>query len=59
MTAFKGLVNKTTTGAFLATIIIGTASYLAIVGAIDGPSYLGLAILAAGSFFKGPSERAS
>ena len=52
MTVPKFLTNLSVR-AGLGTLVLGTASYLAIIGSIDGPSYLGLALLVAGFFFKG------
>lgn len=56
MTAPKFLTTLTIR-ALLGILVLGTASYLAIVGSIDGPSYLGLALLVAGFFFKGDDDR--
>lgn len=50
-------LSTLTIRAVLGALVLGTASYLAIVGSIDGPSYLGLALLVAGFFFKGDDPK--
>ena len=56
MTVPKFITNLTIR-AGLGALVLGTASYLAVVGSIDGPSYLGLALLVAGFFFKGDEPK--
>lgn len=56
MTVPKFITNVTIR-AGLGLLVLGTASYLAIVGSIDGPSYLGLALLVAGYFYKGDDPK--
>lgn len=52
MTVVRSAFAKTTVQGIAAMSIIGTACYLAVIGAIDGPSFLGLAIVVAGFYFK-------
>lgn len=51
MTVVRSAFAKTTVQGIAAMSIIGTACYLAVSGAIDGPSFLGLAIVVAGFYF--------
>ncbi len=51
MTILESVASQTSVRAVLALVVIATASYLAVIGAIDGPSYLGLAIIVASYFF--------
>lgn len=50
--------GKATVQGILAVGIIGVASALALMGEIDGPSFLGLAIVVAGFYFRNPSAEA-
>lgn len=52
MTTLRSVVGKTTVQAVLAVAITGVASYLAVVGQIDGPTYFGLAVIVTGYFFR-------
>jgi Na+-transporting NADH:ubiquinone oxidoreductase subunit NqrD len=46
-------INTLTIRAGLGVLVLGTTSFLAVTDRIDGASYLGLALLVAGFFYKG------
>lgn len=50
-------ITTLTVRASLAVLVLGTASYLAVTGSIDGPSFLGLAFVVANFFFKGEDKK--
>lgn len=56
MTVPKFLTTLTIRAA-LGFLVLGTASFLAVTDRIDGPSYLGLALLVAGFFYKGDDDK--
>lgn len=51
MSTLRNIFAKSTVQAAVALAVIGTASYLAIIDRIDGPTYFGLALLVAGFYF--------
>lgn len=51
-TIFQSIFAKATVTGVLALIIMTVASTLALTDRIDGPSYLGLALVVAAAYFK-------
>jgi len=53
--ALRNVFGKATVQGVLALGIMATAATLALTERIDGPSFLGLAIVVAGFYFRQPS----
>lgn len=52
MTTIRSVLSKATQQAVFGGAIVGTLCYLAIRGDIDGPSFLGVALLVVGFLFR-------
>ena len=57
MTTIRSIFSRSTTQSALAFMVLGTTSALAFRGDIDGPSFLGVAIVVVGYYFKSASEK--
>jgi hypothetical protein len=57
MSTIRSIFSKSTTQSTLAFLVIGTTAALAFRGDIDGPSFLGVAIVVVGYYFKNTAEK--
>lgn len=51
MSTIRNITSKATVQGVLALMSFTTATYLAVIGDLDGPTYFGLTMLIAGFYF--------